>query len=444
MNEKNIVTLDNAPLGKFHYKLASYTLGGSFIDGYILGIIEFALVLIIPALQINSTWQGLIGSSPLIGVFIGALFFGRLADTMGRRKLYTLDFIIIIISSILQFFVTGAVTLFILRLILGIAIGAEYAIGPSLQAEFMPVKYRAPLLSFLNVSWTIGYFASAIVGYLLSQGADNWKWMLVSSAIPAIIIFILRIGAPESPRWLISQGRIEEARQVVWKHVGEHVTIDDILEEPHDTTVHLGYRHLFSCNLWKRTVFCCIFWSASVIAFFPIFTFAPQILETLHIENELSVTLFLNLFSLLGAIGGFFVIDRISRKALLVSTYAIASVPLLILALWGNAPSMALVICFCSFIFFFTLGATLQFVYPAELFPTELRASGTGFCSAISRIASALGTFLLPTVMTRFGTSTVLIAMVVIIVLAIITSLAWAPETRRKSLSSIADNIKIE
>lgn len=438
------MTLDNVPLGRFHYKLVSYTLGGSFIDGYILGIIEFALVLIIPALHVNSTWQGLIGSSPLIGVFIGALFFGRLADAIGRKKLYTFDFIIIIIASLLQFFVTGAAALFALRLLLGIAIGTEYAIGPSLQAEFMPVKYRGPLLSFLNVSWTIGYFASAIIGYALSHDPDNWKWMLVSSAVPAVIIFILRIGAPESPRWLISRGRIEEAREVVWKHVGKHVTIDDILEEPHDADMHVGYRHLFSRNLWKRTVFCCIFWSASVLAFFPIFTFAPQILETLHIENELLVTLFLNLFNLLGAVAGFFIIDRVSRKALLIGTYAIAAVPLLLLALWANAPSAVLVCCFCGFIFFFTIGAALQFVYPAELFPTELRASGTGFCSAMSRIASAAGTFFLPLAMSKFGTSAVLIAMVVIILLSIIASLAWAPETRKQSLSKVADNIKLQ
>ncbi len=208
-------TLDSAPLRKFHYKLAGYTLGGSFIDGYILGIIEFALVLLIPALNISTFWQGLIGSSPLIGIFLGAMLFGRMADAIGRKKLYTLDFFIIIVASLLQFFVTSAAPLFILRLVLGIAIGAEYAIGPSLQAEFMPIKYRAPLLSFLNISWTIGYFAAAIVGYLLSGDQSNWKWMLVSSAFPAIIFFIMRLGAPESPRWLISQGRVDEARDIV-------------------------------------------------------------------------------------------------------------------------------------------------------------------------------------------------------------------------------------
>lgn len=286
MNNNVTYTLDNVPFNKFHGKLAAYTLGGSFIDGYILGIIEFALVLLIPALDMNSTWQGLIGSSPLIGIFIGALFLGRLADAIGRKKLYTLDFLVIIIASLLQFFVGSPATLFIIRVLLGIAIGAEYAIGPSLQAEFMPIKYRAPLLSFLNIAWTVGYFASAIVGYVLANDQDNWRWMLASSAVPALIFFLMRIGSPESPRWLISQGRVEEARAVVRKHVGENVTIDDILAEAPDTTEHLGYRHLFGKKLWKQTLFVCIFWSAAVIAFFPIFTFAPQILAALHIEND--------------------------------------------------------------------------------------------------------------------------------------------------------------
>jgi putative benzoate transport protein (MFS family) len=445
MNQATTYTLDNVPFNRFHFKLAAYTLGGSFIDGYILGIIEFALVLLVPALNINSLWQGLIGSSPLIGVFIGALFFGRLADAFGRKQLYTLDFIIIIVTSILQFFVTGPVSLFILRVILGTAIGAEYAIGPSLQSEFMPVKYRAPLLSFLNISWTVGYFASAIVGYVLSIGSpDNWRWMLVSSAVPAIIVFLLRIGAPESPRWLISRGRVEEAREVVRKHVGENITIDNLLHESTHTSTDLGYRHLFSKNLWKRTLFCCIFWSASVLAFFPIFTFAPTILSALNIKNELMVTIFLNIFNLFGAIVAFFIIDRMPRKVLLNGTYAIAAIPLLILAIVPNAPSSVLIACFCGFIFVFTIGAALQFVYPAELFPTEIRASGTGFCSAMSRIASALGTFLLPMAMTKYGTSAVLLFMVGVIILSIITSAFWAPETRNQSLDDAADNIMID
>lgn len=117
MNNNVTYTLDNVPFNKFHGKLAAYTLGGSFIDGYILGIIEFALVLLIPALDMNSTWQGLIGSSPLIGIFIGALFLGRLADAIGRKKLYTLDFLVIIIASLLQSFVGSPATLFIIRVL---------------------------------------------------------------------------------------------------------------------------------------------------------------------------------------------------------------------------------------------------------------------------------------------------------------------------------------
>lgn len=140
------------------------------------------------------------------------------------------------------------------------------------------------------------------------------------------------------------------------------------------------------------------------------------------------------MFNLLGGIVGVFVIDRVPRKTLLVSTYAIAAVPLLLLGVWSNAPSVVLVICFCLFVFVFTIGATLQYVYPAEIFPTELRASGAGFCSAMSRIASAFGTFILPMAMTAFGTSAVLITMVVIIALSCVTSMAWAPETRNQSL----------
>lgn len=108
------------------------------------------------------------------------------------------------------------VTLFILRILIGIALGGDYAVGSTLLAEFAPRKYRGLLLSSLNVLWTIGYVLSNVVGYYLGKmGPDSWRWMLVSAVVPAVIVLVMRIGTPESPRWLVKMGRNEEAREIV-------------------------------------------------------------------------------------------------------------------------------------------------------------------------------------------------------------------------------------
>ena len=96
MDTAKTYTLDNAPLRKFHIKILAYTIGGSLTDGYILGMIQFALIAFTADVGMNATWQGLITSSPLAGVFIGGIVFGDLSDKIGRQKIYSIDFFIII------------------------------------------------------------------------------------------------------------------------------------------------------------------------------------------------------------------------------------------------------------------------------------------------------------------------------------------------------------
>lgn len=430
--DQKTYTIDNAPVNSFHKRVAAFTMGGSFIDGYILGIIEVALLYIIPAMDMSASWQGLIGSSPLIGVFIGSLFFGKLSDTYGRQNIYKYNFIVLVIASVLQFFVNTAMPLFILRLILGIVIGAEYAIGPAIITEFVPTRLRGMTLATLNVSWTVGYVLSVGVGYIMEGlGPDCWRWMLSSSAVFGVIILIIRMGMPESPRWLVLHGRVEEARAVVKKFMGENVVIDDLLEKQEEHQEDLGYKHLFTGGMWKKTMFCAIIWLSGVIPLFGLFTFLPSVLNTLGIEDEGTGVMLVNFAQLLGAIVAVFIVDRFSRKKLCAWTLLISGIPLFLLGIWTSAGGIMVVLMFGIYIFFGVIAGSLSgFVYPSEVFPTEIRSSGIGFCSAASRIGSAAGTFLVPVLTESVGIGPVLIGMGVFQLLAVVVTVAWGPETR--------------
>lgn len=434
--EEKIYTIDDAPVNGFHRKIAAYTLGGSFLDGYILGIIEFALLTIVPYMDMSSGWQGLIGSSPLLGVFIGSLFFGALSDKIGRQKIYTLNFVVVVIASILQFFVNSAPPLFVLRLILGISIGAEYAIGPALITEFTPSKLRGKILATLNVSWTVGYVFAALVGYLMSGlGDSSWRWMLASSAVLGFIVLIIRIGMPESPRWLILNGQVEKAREVVAKHIGKNVTIDNMLQRVESDEVELGYKHLFIDGMWKKTAFVSIIWFAGVIPLFGIFTFLPTVLSATGVQDEGMGSMLVNLFMLLGAIIAVFIIDKFSRKGLCFWTLIISGLPLFLLGIWTGMNDMLIVLMFGMQIFFGVIAGSISgFVYPSEVFPTEVRSSGIGFCSAMSRIGSAVGTFLVPVLTESFGIAVVLIGMGALQVLAAMVTIFWGVETRQAKI----------
>lgn len=438
---KEMYTMDSVPFNKFHLKVISYTTGGSFVDGYILGIIEFALISVAAYMNMNATWQGLIASSPLIGVLIGSVVFGNLSDKIGRSKIYSIDFVIILVASILQFFVNVPFTLYVLRLILGLCIGAEYAVGPTLVAEFVPSKLRGKILTIVCIAWTVGYVLASYAGAWLSTlGDESWRWMLASSAVIALIVLILRIGMPESPRWLIHQGRIDEAKAIVAKHFGDTVTLDPTIEEIKSSrTAHLGYMHLFSKKQIKHTIFAAICWGANTLPLFAILSFVPMILDALGIQDENTFyTLILNGIMLLACIFVLFVVDAVSRRKLLIVGMVMASVPLLVLGIWGNAPVWIIIICFALHLLGNqAFGTIAAYIYPVECFPTELRTSGAGFCSAISRLFAIVGTFILPTIIAEMGVGIALIGIAIVIIIGLVLAIIWAPETNGMSIDDM-------
>lgn len=429
-----LVSMDDVPLNKFHLRVTAYTTGGMFCDGYILGIIGFALALMGSQMHLNSVWNGLLGASALIGIFFGSLVFGWITDRIGRQAVYTLDLAFFIVGSILQFFVSNAIELFILRLIMGFAVGADYALGPALLAEFVPRKQRGPILASLNAVWTLGYVVSVVVGYgIQGLGPNAWRWMLASSAIPAIIVLFLRLGTPESPRWLISKGRVDEARKIVKQYIGPNVDISDLLLEAKNHPKQ-SYRKLFSAKWRKRSAFGGLFWFCQVVPYFAIFTFVPQIFKSLHMTQPFLSALVLNLFTLVGAGVGVIIMNMISRRFFTIWSFVLMGLSLLILGYWPSVIGLV-VTCFALFAFVISAAGNLETVYPAELFPTEIRASGVGLTAAISRIGAAGGTFILPISIAGIGLGPSMIIAAVILFIGMVISIAWAPETRTLTLA---------
>jgi MFS transporter, putative metabolite transport protein len=427
------MTIDDAPLNGFHLRVVAYTTGGYFVDGYILGMIGIALALLAPDLGLGAVWAGLIGASALAGIFIGGLIFGWVTDRVGRQTMYVADLVVFVTASLLQFFVEGPLALFVLRLVMGIAIGADYAIGSALLSEFLPRRQRGRLLACLNAVWTVGFVAAYVAGYFMQDlGPEAWRWMLASSSVPAGVVLALRLGTPESPRWLLSKGRVEEARQVVKEYIHPDADIDELLAERGNPT---SYRKLFSRGLRKRTAFAGLFWFCQVVPYFAIFTFLPTVLEGLGIEGEFSSEVLLNLFLFAGAIVGVVIMDMMPRRTFTIGSFALLAVIGAALGFFPRAPVPVILLLFSIFAFVIAAAADLESVYPAEIFPTEVRASGTGIAAAISRIGAAIGTFLLPTSVEQFGTGPTMLGATAVLLLGLALSVAWAPETRHVSLS---------
>lgn len=130
-------------------------------------------------------WQGTIAAASLAGMLAGGALFGHVTDLIGRRLMYTLDLLVFVVASLGQIWASSALSLLMLRLVLGVAVGADYPIVSALLAEFAPKRQRGMSLSAMVGAWWVGYTVSFLVGYFLSLSGDStWHWMLASSAHP--------------------------------------------------------------------------------------------------------------------------------------------------------------------------------------------------------------------------------------------------------------------
>ncbi|WP_323959552.1 MFS transporter [Arthrobacter sp. JZ12] len=423
---------------RFLIKLSGVIAGGMFIDGFILGGIGLVIPAMTADLGLSFVWQGLIGASALIGIFLGGPLGGYFADKFGRKPMFIIDLAIFLAGSVAQFFVTDEIQLFIIRLLMGMAIGADYAIGWPLLAEFAPTRLRGKLLAFQEVAWYVGYLLAYAVGYYMSSALSaDWRIILGMSTVPSLIVFLLRLGTPESPRWLISKGRVEEGHAIAREYMEEAEVEDVIREEVRKTSVW----RLFSPQYRKATAFVSIYWVCNVTPYFAIATFAPIVLESFGLEDGLTGALLLNGFVVAGALAAMFLIERVGRRKLAIPPQWIGAAALIVIGLFAQVSPLIILTCFILFSFANAVSTALTGVYPGEVFPTEIRGAGVGFATAVSRIGAAAGTFILPLSVSGLGVGVTMLIAAGICVIGAVISQMWAPETRGMSLSEASASV---
>jgi MFS transporter, putative metabolite transport protein len=414
---------------------------GEGLDGFDLGIIAVVLPLIGDDLGLSPVWSGLIAASTLIGIFFGSPLVGWLSDRIGRRTLFTIDIASFVVLGLLQAVVTEPWQLFVVRLLLGVAVGAEYSLGAALLSEFAPSAGRGRRVAGLLVTWYAGYLVAVVVSFALVDLAGlSWRWVLATSVVPALITLVARIGLPESPRWLMGRGRVDEARAIADRYLGgEAYFREEEVDGEHGRVAAGGLRRLFEPGMRGRTVFVCTFYACNVAPYFAIFTFAPQVFTALQVDNEAASTILANTIAAIGALVGMLTIERVGRRTQLIIPFWIMAAALVVVGVWSSASGPVIVACFAVFAFFNALQGNLDAVYPTEVFPTELRSTGVGVSTAFSRIGAAAGTFLLPIGIDAIGIGPCMLIAAALCVLGGVVSQVMAPETTGLSLTHTAN-----
>lgn len=439
----NQVLLEDVPIRPFHVGVAFSGTGGQFSDGFVLGIIGIAVSMAAGPLHLDAVWMGLLGAASLTGLFFGSMLAGPFADKFGRRSIFAYDMLLFAVVSGAQYFVTSPTQLFVLRLLLGFILGADYVVSKSLVTEYSPRRYRGRLLSVLAAAWAAGYVGAYLAGFAMRDiGPDAWRIMLAASGVPALLILPFRLIVPESPMWLMKRGRGDEALAIIRRKFGSEVTLS---KPTADAKQHRGgaWSELFSPRWRKNTLVGCVFYTCQVIPYFALGTFAPRVLEALHVKDKFLGGLVYNVLLLAGAIIGLLLVDRLSRRTFLIGTFYLAALGLAVLA-YANFGPVGTMIAFGAFACILSAAANLEFVYPPELFPTHLRASGVGLAVAASRFGSAISTFLLPLAVQHVGIHAALGACVAVLLFGGIFCHLMAPETGNENLTDVKSDTAAE
>lgn len=435
-NAQNGINFDDAPFSPVHKKIAIGTFMGQVCDGYVIGIVGIALTYATTTLGLDSNWMGLVGAGALFGILFGSLLTGIIIDRIGRKTAYTFVAFFTLILSVAQFFLSDPLHLVIVRFLLGMCVGADYTVGVALLSEWTPEKIRTKMMSWLMAAWTFGYIISYFAGLIIATmgdlGDNGWRWIICSSALLAGMTLIIRIGSPESPSWTLAKKGAAAALNLVHTHLGPNYGLPPKEEKVESAS----FWRLFSPELWRNTVTSCTFFLCQVLPFFAISIFLPVVVKGLNIANPHASGMMYNGFTMVGVIIGILIADKISRRAFLLRTFYGAGAILTVMTVWQNMPATLAFVLLGAFSTVLAISIVAEWLYPPELFPTELRGSGVGLTIAASRIGAGMGTWMLPVVTEQYGVSTTLSCCIASLLIGGVVCQILAPETSPKFIAS--------
>ena len=347
-----------------------------FLDGYSLTIIAFAIILINPYFNLSAFGSALIIGSVIIGSIIGAVFIGKIGDLFGRKSVYIANMAVFIIFGLLSALAVSFLMLFISRLFLGIAIGADYPISNSYIAETAPEKLRGKYLAFAGLSFSAGsIFSSLAAAALFPIGIEAWRFMLGIGVIPAAVVMILRVSMPESRRWL-------DMHDLKLKNKSEN-EINKIF-----------YKGMFSGRHIKNTALYSSVWFLYDIGAYGVGLLIPLIFKKSglisNVDNAL-VTSFILFAGIIGAVYVLYNIDgKLGRKGFQLLGFLGMGLSLFFLsAFYHNLTGIAVIILIAE-IFNSFPGITVG-MFPAELSHTAFRSSAYGFAAMMGKLGAVAG-----------------------------------------------------
>ena len=365
-------------------------------DAFELLAIGFALPGVREEFGLTSTWQtGAIASAAFVGMLLGAVFWGRVADRIGRRVGFQLTVLIFAVFGTASAFAPSAEWLAVLRFLAGFGLGGALPLDFSLMSEFLPRRNRGRYLVLLESFWAVGTVAVAGLAFLVVPD-HGWRPLLAASGLAAFLVFWIRARVPESPRYLVAAGREEEAAEILRDVARQNGT------QAPDGPLHVagagekppGVRALLEPALRRSTIMLWISWFSIGLAYYGLFVYLPSIFVARGFSflQTYGYSLILAGAQIPGYLTAAWLVERWGRRPTLVTFLAASGGFTVLFAVAGSTVAIVVTACLMSF---FSLGAwAALYAYTPEAYPTQLRTTGMGLASAMARISATLVTLL--------------------------------------------------
>lgn len=452
----------NTKQNSFLIKVIMISTLGGLLFGYDTGVVNGALPFMAESLDLNSFTQGLVASALLLGAAVGAVTGGRLADYLGRRKN-------IVYLALLFFFATLGCTLapnitvmVISRFALGVAVGGASVAVPGYLAEMSPANRRGKLVTINELMIVSGQLIAFIVNAVLGNMADVipevWRYMLVIAAIPEVLLFFGMLKMPESPRWLVSKNRTDEALEVLRRVRSEEeaqIELNEIKEsfakenEKEKTT----FKNMLQLKWVRRILFLGI--GISLVqqgtGVNSIMYYGTQILRDAGFATQAALVANIanGVISVLATFLGIWLLGKVGRRPMLIVGQIGTTSALLLIAIFGNvlvdSSALPYVVLTLTVTFLaFQQGAIspVTWLMLSEIFPTRFRGIGMGtavFCMWIFNFLISLG---FPVLLDKTGLSVTFLVFVALGILLITFAARYLPETKGLTLEQLEQRFR--
>ena len=447
-------TINNAPLSWRHFFITGVASLGQLIGTGLATLVSVIIPLyqLVSHPELSSMMQGLVGAMDLIGIMVGSTILGNLSDRYGYLFFFRLCPLLICGASLFALFIPSLWVLIISLFIMGFAIGGEYSLDSNYISSLMPDRWKSFMVGAAKAASAFGNIGVAAVCFIMVRhwsDASLWPRLLWIMVFISGFMFLLRIRFWESPKWLITHGKIAQAEKDVKHFLGSDVSIQQpspTSQPPVASPPRLPSTWEFLTKNWKKVIFTGIPWACEGLGVYGIGVFLPILVMALglehispsdlpieHVASSVDITLWISCIILPGFILGLCLINRMDSAKIQYIGFLLSAVSLLILLLayhyhWAKWIS---IVAFMTFELFLNMGPHLiTYVLPPKVYPIEVRGLGSGIAASIGKVGAVLGVFFIPILLDDGGSKLVLIVSIIVMLIGALITYLFNPERK--------------